>query len=143
MATAFPPPPIMPFVHPDDMPQLYAIRGVGRCMEPVINDGALLTFDKEQAPEPGDVVGLVFSHAYAQRWGAPGCVKKLKMALPPPIFSRAFAGLVVVEQINPPRTYTFRTSDVLAVHKCVGLAEPDPDNEGRARFRLKQEAPRC
>lgn len=143
MATAFPPPPSMPFVHPDDMPKLYALRGVGRCMEPVISDGALMTFDKELVPARGDVVGLVFTQAYAKRWGAPGCVKRLKMDLPPPIDGRAFDGLIVVEQLNPPRSYTFSTRDVLAVHKCVGLAEPDPADEGRARFRLKQEAPRC
>lgn len=143
MATAYPPRTPLPFVHPDDMPQRYALRGVGRCMEPVITDGALMAFDKDQLPEPGDVVGLVFTRDYAERWGAPGCVKRLKMSLPPPIFGRTFEGLIVVEQINPARTYTFRTSDVLAVHKCVGLAESDPSDGARARFRLNQEAPRC
>lgn len=143
MATAYPPETPLSFIHPDDMPQLYALRGVGRCMEPVITDGTLMAFDKDQQPEPGDVVGLVFTRDYAERWGAPGCVKRLKMALPPPIFGDGFESLVVVEQINPARTYTFRSADVLAVHKCVGLAEADPADVTRARFRLSQEAPRC
>lgn len=133
----------LPFIHPDYMPELYALRGVGDCMVPVIADGALLTFDKSEKPEPGDVVGIVFTRDFAPQWGAPGCVKRLRLALPPAELGQGMAGLIVVEQLNPRRTFTFQSKDVLAVHKCVGLAELDPDDGVRARFRTTQEAPRC
>lgn len=142
MATAFKDTrPALPFIHPDDMPDLYAIVGTGTCMEPVIADGATLVFDKTQEPRPGDIVGLTFTKERAARCGLPGLVKRLRFALPPQGMSGpTVTGLIVVEQTNPPRTYTFRAADVLAVHKCVGFAESA--GQGRARFATSQEPPR-
>lgn len=125
-----------PFIHPDDMPERYALTGTGTCMEPIVQDGALIVADKTIEPEPDDVVIVHFTQDYARLFGAPGCVKRLRMPLPPP----GFDGLMVVEQVNPLRSYSFRSSDVLAVHKVIGFAEPNgPDG---ATFRTNQEAPR-
>lgn len=123
----------LPFIHPDDMPDQYALTGVGRCMEPLIGDGTLLVFDKHQEPQRGDIVGLVFTQEAARRWGAPGLLKRLTFALPPSDLPPGCHGLVVVEQINPPRQYTIPAGDILAVHKAIGTAERD--GEGRAQFR--------
>lgn len=141
MATAFKAPPVK-FIHPDDMPDQYALTGIGVCMEPVISDRALVVFDKREQPQPGDTVGLIFTPEYGQRFGFPGFIKRLSSALPPrEVWDWPGAsGLIFVEQLNPPRSYTFLTSDVLAVHKCVGLAEPDGD--GKAQWNPKQECPR-
>ena len=106
----------LPFIHPDDMPDVYALTGVGTCMEPMFKDGVLLAFDKRQVPVPGDIVGLIFTREAALRRNLPGSIKRLVMGLPP----AGFDGLVVAEQINPHRVYYFPTTDVLAVHKCVG-----------------------
>jgi hypothetical protein len=114
------------------MPDQYALTGVGQCMAPMIADGTLLVFDKRQEPQRGDIVGLVFTREAAQRWGVPGLLKRLAFALPPSDLPRDFQGLVVVDQINPPRRYAIPTSDILAVHKAIGTAESDGD--GRARF---------
>lgn len=140
MATAFQTNPL-PFIHPDDMPDQYALTGVGQCMMPLIADGTLLVFDKHQAPERGDIVGLVFTQEAAQQWGVPGLVKRLAMALPPPASDLPLNchALVVVEQINPHRQYCIPTSDILAVHKAIGTAEPGP--KGQVLFRpSKKEA---
>lgn len=52
----------------------------------------------------------------------------------PPLDGRGKAvGLVVVDQINPPRRYCIPTTDVLAVHKFVGVAEST--GPGMARYR--------
>lgn len=119
----------LPFIHPDDMPDQYALTGVGQCMSPLIADGTLLVLDKRQAPQPGDIVGLVFTRQAAQRWGVPGLLKRLALALPP----SNCTGLVVVDQINPSRRYAIPTTDVLAVHKAIGTAERHED--GRVLFR--------
>lgn len=117
----------LPFMHPDDMPDLYALRGYGDCMEPLISDGAIIVFDKREVPEAGDIVSIIFTREAAERWKLPGLVKRLAMALPPIEMDENAAGnliaLVVVDQLNPPRRYCIRTTDVLAVHKFVGLAE--------------------
>ena len=119
----------LPFIHPDDMPDQYALTAVGTCMAPLIDDGAVIVFDKRKEPQRGDVVGIVFSKQAARQWGVPGLVKKLAFALPP---SGMPGGLIVVDQINPPRRYCIPTRDVLAVHKAIGTAESD--GEGQARF---------
>ena len=115
----------LPFIHPDDMPDVYALTGVGTCMEPLFKDGVLLAFDKRQKPVPGDIVGLIFTREAALRRNLPGSIKRLVMALPP----AGFDGLVIGEQINPHRVYSFPTTDLLAVHKCVGRVERLPDGQ--------------
>ena len=122
----------LPFIHPYDMPNEYALVCVGGCMEPLIADGTLIVFDKRREPQRGDIVGVVFTREAAERWQLPGIMKRLAMALPPPDLGAAFEGLIVVDHINPPRRYCIPTSDVFAVHKAVGTAESD--GPGRAKF---------
>ena len=109
----------LPFIHPDDMPDFYALTGVGTCMEPELNDGSAIAFTKKGTPQPGDLVGVVFTKAAARRWNQPGIVKRLVSSIP----HAGFAGIVVVEQHNPPRRYLIPTDDILAVQKCLGMAE--------------------
>lgn len=116
------------FIDPADMPDMYAVPGVGTCMQPRVMDGERLVFDKRQEPSVGDVVALWFTEELAQRVGMPGWVKMLEIGLPPPLFD----GLIVVGQLNPPRSYVIPAADVLAVHKAVGKAEIAGD--GRAAF---------
>lgn len=124
------------FIHPDDMPDLYALMAVGFCFTPIIEDGACCVFDKRQEPQSGDIVGIIFTEEAAKRRGMPGWIKRLVIPPPPP----GFDGLMVVEQINPPRTYAVQMGDVLAIHKFVGIAESTGD--GRATFRHPKPGPK-
>lgn len=121
----------LPFIHPDVMPDRYAIPGVGQCMSPLIEDGTLLVADKRQQAQPGDIVVVTFTREAARQWGFPGIVKRLAMPLPAAP-AGTLTGLIVVEQINPPRRYCIPSWDVLAVHKAVGTAFRD--DEGRTMF---------
>lgn len=123
----------LPFIHPDDMPTLYAINGRGTCMEPEIADGAVLAFDKRPIPQPGDIVGLIFTREYGLRCGMPGMVKRLTVPLPPD----GLSGLIVVEQLNPRRVLTVASRHVLAVHRCIGEATLGAE-AGRAFVRRDQ-----
>jgi hypothetical protein len=118
----------LPFIDPADMPDLYAVRGVGVCMEPLFADGTLLVGDKREEPAVGDAVILHFRREHAARYGVPGWIKRLAMAVPP----EGFDGLIIVEQLNPPRQFAIPSNHVAAVHKCVGTAEHD--SPGLARF---------
>lgn len=129
----------LPFIHPDDMPDRYALTGRGTCMLPLVQDGAILVMDKTQVPEVGDTVTLVFTPEAARRHGMPGIVKRLSFTLPPSRF--ADMGQIMVEQLNPPRPYAYSARDVLAVHKCIGFAESG--GGGQVQFRVKQEPPRA
>jgi len=89
----------LPYIHPDDMPEFYALTGVGTCMEPELTDGAAIAFTKKGTPQPRDLVGIIFTETAAQRWGQPGLIKRLILPIPP----AGFADVVAVEQLNPPR----------------------------------------
>jgi hypothetical protein len=130
----------VPFIHPDDMPDQYALKAVGDCMTPVLSSGTLIVCDKRVEPEPDDIVSLIFTQEVAERRGLPGLVKKLAMALPPWNMTGDAMGLVVVDQLNPPRRYCIPTTDLLAVHKVIGIGESCGD--GMATFRPSQAAPR-
>ena len=141
MATAFKiAKPAVNFIHPDDMPDQYALKALGDCTTPVLCDGVLIVCDKRVDPEPDDIVSLIFTQEVAQRRGIAGLVKKLAIALPPWNMGGDAMGLAVVDQLNPPRQYCIPTTNLLAVHKVIGTAESCGD--GQARFRPSQAAPR-
>ena len=125
--------PAFSFIHPDDMPDVYAIPGYGRCMEPEIADGSLLAFDKRTQPRVGEIVVLFFSREHAPRYGMPGMIKRLAMPLPP----EGVQGLIVVEQLNPRKILTLPTSHVVAVHRCIGRAAGG-DGPSYAKVRRSQ-----
>lgn len=118
-----------PFIHPDDMPDVFALRGYGTCMEPLVADGSLLVCDKRKAPQVGDTVSLIFTEEAAHRNQLPGMIKRLVSPVPP----LGLDARVIVEQLNPPRRYAIPTADLLAVHKVVGFAQSS--SEGKATVR--------
>jgi hypothetical protein len=130
------------FADPDQIPSLYALRGVGTCMEPLIGDGSLLAFNKDDPAQSGDTVNIWF-HPYRVKPGAPqGMIKRLLYGLPPKDVPSALLDMavVVVDQLNPPRQYQIPASHILAIHKCIGFAETDG---GRiAKFPTSQHPPR-
>jgi hypothetical protein len=116
----------------DEMPDLYASVCQGTCLEPIFSDGECLVFDKRQEPQNGDFVGI-WLHPDAV---APGegirRIKRLLMGGPPGMtYPLSFAPgsevepLVVLEQLNPPKRIHVRGCHVLAMHRVIGVAEPD------------------
>lgn len=124
--------PTLPFIHPDAMPDRYALTGYGTCMAPFINDGDCIAFDKREQPQQGDLVGIIFSQPAGKRRGLPGLVKRL-VATP----AQGFGDVFIVEQVNPPRRFSIPATDVLAVHTMIGICERDAN--GRAMVRLPKE----
>lgn len=112
------------FTNPAQIPPVYAARGSGTCMEPLIPHDTLLIFDSSQEAIAGDFVGI---------WLRPGCVApgspqrlfKRLMWLPPADLPADVESFIVAEMLNPPRRLRFRKSDVIAIHRCIGIGETD------------------
>ncbi|MBU3887211.1 S24 family peptidase [Methylosinus sp. KRF6] len=112
---------------PESFPDRYGMILEGSCIEPEFHDGQTLVFDKRAPIAPGDFVILIARPEIVP----PGCpqamVKRLVMGPPSglsipcemsPESDVVFA--VLAEQLNPPRSVTFRVDHLLALHKCVG-----------------------
>lgn len=123
---------------PEECPDVYASIARGNCLEPVYQDGTCLVFSKTEKPKPGDFVGLWLRQDEVGLDRPARRVKRLVLALPDiKLPCRLHPGsevepLVVVEQLNPPRTYSIGISHVLAIHKVIGTATENGD--GTARF---------
>lgn len=113
-------------IHAYRFSAIYAAPGVGDCMVPLIPADATLAFDPNASVEPGDVVVLWFTADAARRRGMPGWVKRLVAPLPP----AGYVGLITVEMLHPKRTFEIRSTDVVAVHKCIGPAVSNPEGGG-------------
>ena len=119
---------------PDDLahlPDLYAMPVIGDCLAPEIPDGALVVVDKTAPYKVGDLV-IVFRRGASLGDQPRAMVKRLLMAPPPWVKAFPFRdhpqsdvhALMMLEQINPRGHFTVRCADVLAIHRCFGVA-PD------------------
>lgn len=124
---------------PDECPDIYASTCRGTCLEPFYHDGACLVFSKIERALPGDFVGvwLQSRDGIVERR-----VKRLAFGLPEDIefpfklhpLSEA-EPIVVLEQLNPARTYCIPATKVIALHKMIG--EADANGDGTARLRQR------
>jgi len=117
-------------LNPDLLPRVYAATGKGDCLEPIYHDGCCLVFDRLAQCLPGDIVAVWLRPEIVMPGSPQQIVKRLVWR---------YGGTVVVEMLNPPRIFTFRSEDVLAMHKCLG--EGESDGHGRARVRRSLLAP--
>jgi hypothetical protein len=115
---------------PATLPDLYAARGEGSCMEPEFSDGACLAFDRTAAAQPGDYVVIWFRPGLTPPGGPQHWFKRLVMPPPPgtsfPVDEQTASELepvIIVEQLNPPKLYSINCSSILALHRCIGEAE--------------------
>lgn len=126
------------FVDIDSLPDVYAMKCVGDCMEPEIADGAALVFDKLSPVRTGDLV-IVWSQAGRL---APGdvqaIVKRLVMGAGPHIAfpytphpESTIEPLIMVQQNNPPQRMTIPCERIAAVHRCLGPVRRAADGSAR------------
>ena len=115
-----------------DDPDIYMALTVGDCLVPEINPGETVIVSPAAAPEPGNFVIIWLKK------GTPK-VKRLVFRLPtisvpaPGSDSNVMPALVL-EQINPARTFWIPMDKVRAVHKVIGTftesAEPGWREDG-------------
>ncbi len=131
---------------PNELPELYAATGRGTCLEPEFQDGDCVAFSKSVQPKSGDIVSIWFRPGVKPPGEPQQWLKRLLVEPPPgmlfpfaPTSGSEFVPVIIVEQLNPPRSFTIRCTDILAIHKCIGKAEPG--GNGKARFRWKEARP--
>ncbi len=122
-------PPDGRFFDPAKLPQRYAMRCDGDCMEPDYHNGDVLIFDRTAKASPGDCVVAWRRPECTPAGQWPAIVKRLVWApdwvrLPYTPGPHANVQLnIVLEYINPTATrITVRCSEVLAIHRCLGAA---------------------
>jgi hypothetical protein len=131
---------------PRNLSPTYVLMIEGNCMAPDYPDGAKLRFDQAQRPQPGDLVAVFFQREKVRQGEHQVLVKRLASAIPqevtfpyadPP--GSGIARVVMFEMNNPPRRFAVMCRDLLAVHKCLGVAEPGASRPmtGRERAQLR------
>lgn len=123
------------FVDPDRCPPRYKMISAGTCLHPLITDGAVLAFDRKAVAAPLDIVAIFLTEGgMGTFWEDQIILKRLVQPFLPRIrlgaqAARAggnAASLMIVEQLNPFRQYTFRPDQVLGVHACIGVSHIGP-----------------
>jgi hypothetical protein len=144
-ATALPSkhPPKLPrlFSHAEIMalPQEFALRVNGDCMAPEINHGAIVHVNKSGPIKVGDIV-VIWRRPDLVKPGESQCMMK-RLTLSVPSFvtfphkdhpqSNALP-ILCVHQENPPRGYSIKCSDVIALHLVIGPIAPEQVQEPTA-----------
>ena len=97
-------------------------------MSPEIEDKALVWFDKREPVKAGDLVVIYRRPDLVPAGQHQAQVKRLVLNIMAGVTfpHRDHPGsevvpVIIAEMLNPKRQFSIRCSDVLAVHKCMGL----------------------
>lgn len=121
-----------------DVPETYVSVAKGDCLEPAFHDGDYLVFSKSALLHKGDYVGIWFAPDIVPDCETPRQIKRLAMepmsTLTLPWSATSDDELephVHLEMFNPPRKLRVPASRLVAMHKVVGIAEPNGDGTAR------------
>jgi hypothetical protein len=119
------------FLDPASLPDYYAMLTQGACMEPIIPDGARVWADKTAPINIGDLVFVFLRPEIVATGGLQVRVKRLLM-LPSfvkfPWRDHPQSDIQAIARFgmeNPKSTLALRCSDILGIHKCMGLVPPE------------------
>ncbi|WP_310538709.1 hypothetical protein [Phenylobacterium sp.] len=121
-------------------PEIYAVVPHGACMEPEFKHGVPIIVSSIITPVAGDTVIIHLKPAAQALWGYEAIVKRLKYGLHglefpwEPGASNVVAS-IVVEQLNPPRSFDLWADQIGAVHKVMGVGKRGRDGQVTASRR--------
>ena len=116
-------------IDPATLPETYAMRVTGDCMEPEVADGAALVFSRDAQIPCGGLCALFWRPEAIEPGTAPIWLKHVVLSVgkgywrDPGAYDGNIAPVVLFQQINPFRRWGLRPEALLAVHKCLGTAE--------------------
>jgi len=110
------------------LPDVYCMALDGDCLAPLVPDRSAVVIKRSESFASGDVVCIWFRPEAVPEGSHQAWLKRLRMNVPPWVKSFPYndhpqsevQAVVVVEQLNPMRTYAVKCSDILAIHKAVG-----------------------
>ena len=115
------------------LPDVYCMALDGDCLAPLVPDRSAVVIKRSESFASGDVVCIWFRPEAVPEGSHQAWLKRLRMNVPPWVKSFPYndhpesevQAVVVVEQLNPMRTYAVKCSDILAIHKAVGYSADD------------------
>jgi hypothetical protein len=118
----------LPAMDPDTLPDLYCAKLEGDCLEPFLPDGASVALQKTATYTVGDIVCIWWQSEFIKPGMRPGWLKRIRLNAPPWVKKYPYSdhpgsdvgALIVLEQLNPPRTYSVPCSHIRAIHKAIG-----------------------
>lgn len=112
-------------------------------MEPLVCDGESVPVDSKASPEAGDLVVIFFRPGPGIATEDQVVLKRLVLSLGPWVKfpyrhhpKSDFVDLAVVETLSPRRSFSYKCTDLLGIHKCLGSAE----SLARRKFAALREA---
>jgi hypothetical protein len=125
--------PSRPAIDPATLPDEYCMALDGDCLEPVIPNGAAVMLRKSESYGVGDVVAIWLKPEAVRPGAHPVLLKRITMKAPPWVKGFPYAdhpesevaAIMMVEQLNPPASYTVTCRSILAIHKAVGYSPVD------------------
>jgi hypothetical protein len=119
-------------LHPEELPEHYAMDCEGTCLEPMVMDGTKLLFSRDERYMPGDLVALYFRPEIVKPGEHQVLVKKLVLGVPHRFWKdpSCNAGsnikpVVIVEMLNPRKMIYINPDALLGIHKCLGPVPAD------------------
>jgi hypothetical protein len=96
----------------------------------LIPDRAAVMIKKSEPYGVGDVICIWFRPELVAPGGPTSWLKRITMNAPPWVKKFPYkdhpgsnvSALMMVEQLNPPRAYQIKCTDILAMHKAVGYS---------------------
>jgi hypothetical protein len=129
-AVRSPPPPAIPSIDPNELPDEYCLKLDGDCLEPLIPDGSAVQFAKSEKFGVGDIVCIWFRPEFSPPGRHQAWLKQIRLNVPPWVKQFPYndhpesdvKALMVVEQLNPRRQYHVPCDQILTIHKAVGYS---------------------
>lgn len=130
------------------LPNRYVCQVEGVCLAPVFQDGVRLEFSATEPVTPGDYVCLWLKPRFYHEGIKFQCmVKRLVTPLPIGPFplpdEMPAPPIVLVEMLNPARTFAVPLNRIHAVHKCLGEYQGERFKLTRKHMREYAEAERA
>ena len=117
-------------IDPATLPDEYCMHLDGDCLEPLVPNGAAIMLRKSESYGVGDFVAVWLKPEAVRPGAYPVVLKRVRMKAPSCVKQFPYTdhpgsetvAIMMVEQLNPPASYTVTCRSILAIHKAVGYS---------------------
>ena len=110
------------------LPDVYCMALDGDCLAPLVPDRSAVVVKRSETYGVGDLVCIWFRPEAVSADSHQAWLKRVTLNAPPWVKKFPYRdhpeseclAMIMVEQLNPLRSYAVKCSDILAIHKAVG-----------------------
>lgn len=114
---------------PNKVSEEFALKISGNCMSPIVEDGEDVVVDRRKKINKGNLVVIYFKPEYVQLGDVQAKLKRIIHTFPTAVkfpfhykkeqfASTGLGPIIIVEQLNPPRTFSIDLRKVLGVYRA-------------------------